>query len=72
MDVETGYTGFQAAQVQEQLPSQSTGNAFREQIEQNRRARAGYTEPSPERGDGSDDEDDLASKRPLQSATIRP
>ncbi|KAK5195729.1 hypothetical protein LTR99_002254 [Exophiala xenobiotica] len=72
MDVETGYTGTQAAQVQEQLPSQSTGNAFREQIEQNRRARAGYAEPSPERGDGSDDEDDIASKRPLQSATIRP
>jgi len=71
MDVETGYVGSQAAEVHAPLRSQSTGNAFREQIEQNRRARAGYAEPSPERGNGSDVEDDIASRRPLQSATMR-
>ncbi|KIW17734.1 hypothetical protein PV08_04929 [Exophiala spinifera] len=73
-DVETGYAG----PAQPPFGSQSSGNAFRNQIAQNQRMRAGYGDASPEReaaaaaaAGGSDDEDDLASRRPLQGPALR-
>lgn len=63
MDVEAGY------QRSHQVPSQlqGTANAFRQQMEQNRRARAGYAGSSPEtEHGGTDDEDEPGSNRPLQ------
>ena len=78
LDIETGYAGPRTAGATPQpLPpsrSQSSGNAFRDQIAHNQRARAGYGDPSPERdaaAGASDDEDDLASTRPLQGPTFR-
>ncbi|KIW42481.1 uncharacterized protein PV06_06027 [Exophiala oligosperma] len=81
-DVETGYTaGPRPAASPHPLPlgsPSSSANAFRDQIAQNQRARAGYYgDPSPERdvgggvAGGSDDEDDLASRRFLQGPPLR-
>lgn len=81
--IETGYTGGSqlgqqhslqsSVQVPAPLKPQSTGNAFRDQMEQNRRMRAGQSESSPE-GDqaenGSEDEDDIALRKPLHSGRL--
>lgn len=80
MDAETGYAGLSQGRQQFSSPQgpiavsaalqpSSSGNAFRDQLEQNRRMRAGHTGTSPEREhNGSEDEDDIALRRPLHSA----
>ncbi|KAI1621417.1 PAP2 domain protein [Exophiala viscosa] len=67
MDVEAGYQLGQ----QPPGPLQHTDNAFRQQMEQNRRTRAGYagSSPEPEAG-GTDDEDEFASRKPLQPSGL--
>ncbi|KIX07060.1 uncharacterized protein Z518_05037 [Rhinocladiella mackenziei CBS 650.93] len=84
MDVETGYaTGGVTRQpysppgplpVPTPVRPQGTGNAFRDQIEHNRRMRAGHTGMNPHQDQGehaaSEDEDDIALRKPLHSGRL--